>query len=121
MRKLLAGLLSIAIVAPVLGCGPKVDCKKLKNKLHECTKDLLWALKRKEKENFDKNPDKAAIEKKLDAAVQVFRSMLDKEVYKKCKQHSGRSKDAKQIVACLKKGSCEEFASCFVQYLKPKK
>jgi hypothetical protein len=121
MRKLLAGLLSLAIAAPVLGCGPKVDCKKLKNKLHECTKDLLWALKRKEKENFDKNPDKAAIEKKLEAAVQVFRSMLDKEVYKKCKQHSGRSKDAKQIITCLKKGSCDEFASCFVQYLKPKK
>ena len=103
------------------GCGPKVDCKKLKDKLDKCTEQLLWALKRKEKDHFDKNPDKAASQKKLNEAIQFFRSKLDKEVYKKCKDHSGRAKDAKQIIACLKKSSCEEFAACFVQYLKPKK
>lgn len=121
MRKLMAVLFCIAFLAPTMGCGPKVDCKKLKDKLYDCTEQLLWALKRKEKEHFEKNPDKADTKKKLDEAVQAFRSMLDKEVYKKCKDHSGRSKDAKQIIDCLKKGSCEDFSACFVQYLKPKK
>lgn len=120
MRKYQKGLIVALALTAFSACGPKVDCKVLKKKLEDCTVDLIWAVRKKEKENFDKNPDKAAMLKKLEEVKKQFLSSLDKEVYQKCKKHSGRAKDAKQINECLKKESCKEFAECFASYLKPK-
>lgn len=120
MRYFLVASLLATSLGWATACAPKVDCKKLQSKLHKCTAELIWALKPEAQANFEKNPQTAEAGKKLAGAVKKFRKSLDKDVYKTCKQHEGRAKDAKQINECLAKDSCEAFAKCFAKYLDAK-
>jgi hypothetical protein len=121
MLRILGLVVGALVVTGTLACTPKVDCEKLKTKTNDCAEEILWALKRKAKENFDKNDERAKVEKEMAKAVKKLRSSLDEKIYEPCKKHDGRARDAKEMKACLKKESCEDFAACFVQFLKEKK
>ena len=118
MRRVVTMAVTAILALSFLACAPKVDCKKLKGKLDKCAEDILWELKQKSKENYDKHEDKTKVKKELDEAVATLRKSLEKKVYKPCKKHDGRAKDAKKVSKCLKKESCEEFAACIVQFIK---
>ncbi len=120
MRYLLVTSLLATTIGLASSCAPKVDCKKLESRLDKCTAELIWALKPDAKANFEKNPQTAEAGKKLAQTVEKLRKSLKTDVYKPCKQHQGRAKDAAQINKCLKKDSCEAFAQCFAKYLKGK-
>jgi hypothetical protein len=114
-------VIAVGLTTSGSACAPKVDCKKLKKKTHDCAEEILWALKKKAKGNFDKHENKAKAKKELKEAVSELRGSLDEKIYKPCKKHDGRARDAKEMKACLKKKSCDAFAACFVQFLKAKK
>jgi hypothetical protein len=121
MIRKLAFLLFMPAAAMMLGCPPKVDCDKLKKKTHDCAEEILWALKKKAKENFDKNDERAKVEEEMAEAVKKLRASIDEKIYEPCKKHGGKARDAKEMKACLKKQDCKELAACFVQFLKEKK
>jgi len=118
MLRLFTIFISMIMFMSFSACAPKVDCKKLKGKLDECTEEILWALREESKENYEKHEDKEKVKKQLDDAVKELKSALDEKVYKPCKKYDGRAKDAKKVNKCLEQKSCEDFAACLVQFLK---
>lgn len=118
MRRAFLMALSVVFTISLFACAPKVDCKKLKGKLDKCTEEILWALKKESKTNYDKHEDNAKVKKKLDEAVKKLRKALKQKVYEPCKKHDGRAKDSKKVAACLKKKSCKDFAACLVKFIK---
>ncbi|MCD6496728.1 MAG: hypothetical protein J7M25_00275 [Deltaproteobacteria bacterium] len=120
MRRVMFGAAMLLVWSGAMACGPKVDCAALNKKLDTCAESLVWSLKAKAKENFDKNPSDEA-KQKLAATVAVLRKKLKAEVYEPCRKNHGKAKDAKQVNACLAKKSCDDFAACFVKYLTVRK
>ena len=128
MRTVTALLIAAGLTGlMVVGCGPKVDCDKLHDKLTDCTKHLMWKLRPTAKRNFDEatkataDPKaKKAAEDTLAANVLRNQETLKKQVTEKCKAKKGRAADAKLINKCLQHKTCPKFAECFSVYLKAK-
>ena len=117
------GLLTAGVL--LLGCGEKVDCKKLDKRLHECTRELMFTLNPDAETRLKKATDPEL--KKQNATllakdIERNRKTLKEQVTKQCEAHKGRAADAKAVSGCLEEGAkdCKKFATCFAKYLKSK-
>ena len=124
MRTTLGLLVALGLVGTLAGgCGPKVDCGKLDDKLMKCTKEVMFRLRPDAEKSIKKATDPEI--KKQNAAQLAKDIARNQETFKQqiteqCKKHKGRAADAKLINACLKKEACGEFAACIAVYLKEK-
>jgi len=125
MRTALGCLGLLTAGALLFGCSDKVDCKKLDQRLHACTQELMFTLNPEAKDRYDKSTDpelKKQNAKLLAADIARNQKTLKEQVTKQCEAHKGRAADAKAVSGCLEKGAkdCKKFAACFAKYLRSK-
>lgn len=124
MRNFFYRFLGCGLAVTMVGCGSKIDCKKLKAKLNECA-DEVYVASANGAVSFVERVTAADAGLPVNARAEL-RKRWHKErhrlalrfverVAKQCRSHGGAFRAAKKINACLKNKNCKQFARCFAK------
>ena len=109
------------------GCGAKLDCKLLEERLSQCRHQVYLALSGPEakllqtlstKEGGLAEPARAAVAARWRALERVESEHLVSRMAKTCRRHRGRVVEAEEIRKCLDRKDCQALARCLAHALK---
>ncbi len=111
--------MSLVLLVCLSGCGKKLDCAKIEQRLNECKVHFANLL-------FDAVKDyevKAEIRAKYGTSGAYFRALtvevaekLPQEMKAQCRDVGGSFSDARAVRQCLQKTACEQFTRCLDQH-----
>jgi len=106
MRKLIPTALALlftgALLVPLSGCSEKTNCKKMSQRMNECSVDLWNALEPRGRGIINER----------------WRKDRNRRHYQYCTRIKGVYKQSAKINKCLAKKDCKEFAQCFCRAVK---